>query len=564
MEGWDLLGQVLLLITAAVAAGVLCESLGLSAIIGYLLAGVIVGPSALNLVGGEGSSIALIAELGVALLLFGIGLEITPGKLRQFGWRGASLGILQVTCTGIVVYAIAMFWGLDYKTSIITGAIIAMSSTAVVMRLLVDRSALDSPHGRNTVAILLAQDVIVVPLLIMASILSGDDSQSTPEQLGKAAIGLIVITSALCVVGMIILPKLLGTRALRRNRDFGIVLAISTCLVSAWGSHAAGLSPALGAFIAGLILAGSPFARQIRADTSSLRAVFLTLFFASMGMLTDLNWLMDLGNLILVMTVFIGGLCIKSVIAAIAVRIMGANRRVSMQTGICIAQFGEFSFVLGSFAFNAGMLDETMFQAVVTASLLSLLATPFLVANARALSLRIEQALQAIKLWSPHIQNEDSAEDQRTGHVVVIGFGPAGEEACHLLRIADIGVFVIEMNSWSMKRALAQEIPAMIGDATQREILEHADIGTAAAVVVALPDTDAAIATVTQIRSMNKDALVVVRARYERRIADIRSAGADHVLNEETAVGSLLGATVVNRITGTDPEIIDDTESATP
>jgi len=283
-----------------------------------------------------------------------------------------------------------------------------------------------------------------------------------------------------------------------------------------------------------------------------------------MGMLTDLNWLMDFGNLILVLTVFAGGLCIKSFIAAIAVRVMGANRRVSMETGICIAQFGEFSFVLGSFAFKAGMLDETMFQAMVTASLLSLLATPFLVGNAKNLSLQIEKTLQAINIWSPKIQNTEPVDAQRTGHVVVIGFGPAGEEACHLLRLSDIAIYVIEMNSWSMKRALAQEIPAMIGDATQREILEHADIDTAAAVVVALPDTDAAISTVTQIRTMNKDALVVVRARYQRRIADIRNAGADHVLNEETAVGSLLGATVVNRITGSDPELIEEPDSVDP
>ena len=564
MDGWDSLGQILLLLTAAVGAGVLLETIGVNAIIGYLLAGVLVGPSCLDLVGGEGSLIELIAELGVALLLFAVGLEITPGRLRQFGWRGALLGILQVGMTGGTVALLTSLFGVGWQAAVILGALMAMSSTAVVVRLLSDRAVLDSPHGRNTLAVLLSQDVIVVPLMILASVLGTEEVVEPGAQLGKAALGLLIVIGGLCLVGLVLLPKILAASVLRRNRDFAIVLAIATCLVSAWGSYEVGLPPALGAFVAGLVLAGSSFSRQIRADTSALRAVFLTLFFASIGMLVSLGWLLDPRNLLLVLAFLAGGLVIKGVSTSIAVRICGGSRRVAIESAICLAQFGEFSFVLGSVAFANGVLSETLFQAAISASFLSLLATPFLVANCRSIASKLDAVMVRSGIWKLDASPHPEANEPRSNHVIIAGFGPAGEEAAHLVQLAGLSAFVIEMNPGTMFRAKRSDIPAMIGDATQREILEHAHVQTAAAVIVALPDTEAAITAVSQIRAMNKDAIIVVRARYQRRAEEIRRAGADHVLNEESAIGTLLGTTVVSRVTGLDPEIPEPIESTSP
>ena len=561
MEGWDSLGQILLLLVAAVGAGVLLESLGVNSIIGYLLAGVLVGPSALDLVGGEGSLIELIAELGVALLLFAVGLEITPGRLRQFGWRGALVGVLQVGITGAIVTILCSVFGVGWQSALVLGALVAMSSTAVVVRLLADRSVLDAPHGRNTLAVLLSQDVIVVPLMILVSVLGSGGAEEPGAQLGKAALSLLIVIGALCLIGLVLLPRILGAAVLRRNRDFAIVLAIATCLVSAWGSYELGLPPALGAFVSGLVLAGSAFARQIRADTSALRAVFLTLFFASVGMLAEIGWLFHPQNLLLVLTFLLGGLVIKGAATAISVRLCGGTRRVAIESALCLAQFGEFSFVLGSVAFANGVLSETLFQAAISASFLSLLATPFLVANCRSIASKLDAVLVRSGIWKHDASPQSEANEPRSNHVIIAGFGPAGEEAAHLVQLAGLSAFVIEMNPGTMFRAKRSDIPAMIGDATQREILEHAHVQTAAAAIVALPDTEAAISAVSQIRAMNKDAIIVVRARYQRRAEEIRRAGADHVLNEENAVGTLLGATVVSRITGMDAEIPEPIES---
>lgn len=560
MDSWDSLGQILLLLCAAVGAGVFLEWIGINAIIGYLLAGVIVGPSVLDLVGSEGDAMSMIAELGVALLLFAVGLEISPGRLRSFGWNGVLLGVLQVGLTGITVFGIVVAFQFEWRTALALGAIVAMSSTAIVVRLLNDTASLDAAHGRNAIATLLSQDVIIVPLLILISVLGTNAETSAIEGLEQAALSIFIVVGGLCLIGLVVLPRLMSTTMLRRNRDFAIVLAIATCLLSAWASHTLGLPPSLGSFLAGLILARSSFARQIRADSSALRAIFLTLFFVSIGTLADLSWLFEGSNFLFVLAFLLGGLAVKGLAAAVAVRLCGANRRVAIETSLCLAQFGEFSFVLGSEALGGGLLDETLFQAVITTSFISLLATPFLVTNARPLARWIDSILVRSRLFQPLSQAPTTDAHTQSGHIVIIGFGPAGEETAHAAILAGLHVQVIEMNAASVRRAILADIPAMQGDATRPEILEHASLHSAAGVVVTLPDTEAAIAAVAHARAINPTAVIVVRARYERRIAEIRAAGADHVLAEETAVGTLLGATIVSRTTGVDTVLPESEE----
>ena len=560
MEGWDFVGQVLLLTTAAVSAGVLLESIGINSIIGYLLAGVIVGPSGFNLVGGHSEQINLIAELGVALLLFGIGLEVSPGQIRAFGWRGMFVGVIQICLTLVTVMIAGIVFGLSWQSATIVGAMVALSSTAVVVRLLTDRAELDSAHGRESLAVLLMQDVALVPLLILAGMLGGSNEVSASSQIESAAIGMIVVVGVLCILGIYILPRILAASVLRRNRDLAIVLAISTCLLSAWGSHALGLSPALGAFISGLVLARTSFAGQMRADTSALRSLFLTLFFASVGMIADLRWLLDWSHILLLACLLIGGLLIKSIATMAAIRLSGGNRRVSLETSLCLAQFGEFSFVLGSVAHAGGILDENIFQGMITASLLSLLGAPFIVARCRPIARKIDQLAIRLKLFRRSRPGDDTDIEARSGHVLIIGFGPAGEEAAFVIQQAGLHPLVIDLNPSSIQRAKASDIDVMVGDASQREMLEHADVKTAAAAVIALPDSEAAISTVKQVRTLNQHLLIVVRARYQRRIEDLRAAGADNVIAEEPAVGTLLGHRTVSRITGMDPVPLETPE----
>lgn len=559
-DGWRFLGELLLLLGGAVAAGAALEAIGVSAVIGYLLAGVILGPGLTGMV-GDVESFEVVAELGVALLLFSIGLEMTPAKLRGFGLRGAVVGMLQIVITAAGAGLAAWLFGMGLRGSIVAGSMIAMSSTAVVVRLLVDRGEIDSPRGREALSVLLAQDVAVVPILIMVGILGSLDTAAASvdateaasqaaDKLADAAIGFLIVVLALVLAGVFLLPRLLGTAVFRKNRDFAIVIAIITCMVAAWGSHALNLSPALGAFLAGIILARVSFARQIRADTGALRAVFLTLFFASVGLLANVRELIEPRMLALVAAILGIGLSIKVLATFVAIRLSGGQRKVAIAAALCLAQFGEFSFVVGSEARTLGVIDDETFQGLVGASLLSLLATPFLLANSRPLAIRIEAALVALRLWRPFTHVEDERASGMRGHVIVIGYGPAGEEAARTVRLAGYDPYVLEMNPRSAQRAETEGMMSEIGDGTNREILEHMHAADAAAFVVSIPDPEASLATIHQIRSINRDALVVVRGRYAWRVSEMEAAGADHVINEESTVGTLLGATVVSRETG--------------
>lgn len=560
LDGWRFLGELLLLLGSAVAAGAALEAIGVSAVIGYLLAGVILGPGLTGLV-SDVESFEVVAELGVALLLFSIGLEMTPAKLRGFGVRGALVGLLQIMVTAIGAGLAAWFFNTGIRGSIVAGTMIAMSSTAVVVRLLVDRGEIDSPRGREALSILLAQDVAVVPILILVGILGSigadggvvtpaDAASEAAGRLADAAVGLLTVVLALALVGVFVLPRLLGTAVFRRNRDFAIVIAIVTCMVAAWGSHMLHLSPALGAFVAGLILARVSFARQIRADTGALRAVFLTLFFASVGLLAQVGELLEPRMLGLVATILGIGLAIKVIATFLAIRITGGQRTVAVAAALCLAQFGEFSFVVGSEARALGVIREDTFQGLVGASLLSLLATPLLVARSRPIAKWIDGLFVAARLWKPIVHVEDERAAGMRGHVIVIGYGPAGEEAARTVRLAGYEPYILEMNPNSARRARGEGMMAEIGDGTNREILEHMHAADAAAFVVSLPDPETSIATIHQIRTVNREAIVVVRGRYAWRVSDMEKAGADHVLNEESTVGTLLGATVVSRETG--------------
>ncbi len=555
VESWHFLGQLILLLGAAVAAGAALEAVGVSAIIGYLLAGVVLGPGVTGLI-ADVDSFQLVAELGVSLLLFSIGLEMTPAKLRGFGMRGIIVGLLQVVVTLVAAATVAALFGMGFKASIVIGCIVAMSSTAVVVRLLVDRGELDAPRGREALSVLLAQDVAVVPMLVLVGVLGATATAEAnivavaSDQLTDAAVGMLIVVTILVVVGVFILPRLLGASVFRKNRDFAIVIAIITCMVAAWISHALQLSPALGAFVAGVVLARVSFARQIRADTGALRAVFLTLFFASIGLLAQVGDMFEPRILAMVAGILLIGLLLKFLITFIAIRITGGHRTVALGAAFCLAQFGEFSFVVGSEARASGVIDEALFQATIGASLLSLLATPILVSRAKPFSLSLNHLLVGARLWKPARLEEIDVESKLTGHVIVIGFGPAGEEAARTIRLSGLEPFVLEMNPTTVRRVRGEGMRAEIGDGASRDILEHAGAAEASAFVVTIPDPGAAIAAIHQIRTLNTEATVVVRGRYSRRLAEIMSAGADQVIDEESTVGTLLGATVVKRGTG--------------
>ncbi len=539
MDLWTALLDVLVLLLVALALGGICERLRQSAILGYLLAGTLLGPHALNLTSNR-EAVTSIAELGVALLLFTIGLEFSWRRLRQIGAIAFGGGTAQVTLTCVLAGAVCLLLGFGGSSAFAIGATIALSSTACVIRLLVARSEIDSLHGRNAIGILLLQDIAVVPLVILVTALGGDGERgpaAIARELGRAAALAGLLVAVLYLLLNYLVPRLLGTRTAARNRDIPILLAICAALGAAWASHKVGLSPTLGAFIAGLLLAESPFATQIRADVAALRTLFVTLFFSSIGMLSNPAWALEnAGTVLAAIAAIVVG---KTVVTAGVARLFQAPVGAAVATGVCLAQVGEFSIVLARIAHTGGVIDTPTFDLLVAATIGTLFLSPYLVGLAPALG-RWAQGARPLALGE---SVSDPEAGDRKDHVLIIGFGPAGRRIAEVLleRTAERPV-VVELNPRSADVARGYGLRTYIGDATHPELLEHLHVARCAVVAVTLPDPAAARQVIAQVRSLAPQTPIVARARYHVYLWELTLAGAEVVIDEEEQVGLRMAA----------------------
>ena len=542
---WLLMGDVVILLGAAAFLGMVCERIGLSAIVGAMVAGVLVGPGVFDVVGEGGSlaAIGTVAEVGVALLLFTIGLEITRSKLRAFGSTSALAGSVQIVGTGGVCTIIAMMFGLGLTEGIAIGAIVALSSTAAVAGLLADRGETEAPHGRLAMGILITQDVALVPLVLLVTFMgdSGSD-QNVREVLEQTAWAIVMVVAVVLVAGLWILPHILKKTNTSGNHDLPVVMAVVAGLLAAYFCEQVGLSPALGAFLTGLALADSPFARQIRSDVAVLKAVFLTLFFASIGTLADPSWIAQDNHLWLVLGVALALVVGKAFLAMGAGLIAGATLAAAAGAGLVVAEIGEFSFVLGAVARDVGLLDTETFQLLTSASLFTLLAVPLLAIAARpagdALARMFGRASSPVETYGVN----------REGHVVIIGGGPAGRVALQVLIEHGIDVVVVDMNPRTADVLKQMELGAVVGDATRRELMKEVSLSTAGAVLVTLPDPVSAVRVIENVRSCAASIPIIARGRYNRHSLLLKQAGADVIVNEEDKVGDVLGQEVVDRL----------------
>jgi CPA2 family monovalent cation:H+ antiporter-2 len=530
VQAWALLYHIALLITAALVLGLTAERLKQNAIVGYLLTGVLLGPGGLGLVASDGG-VEMIADLGVALLLFTIGLEFSWRRLKAFGRLAVGGGTLQVLLT-LVVFTAAFQWsGLSYKAALVLGAAVSMSSTALVLRVLTARAELDSLHGRNALGILLLQDMAVVPLVLVVNALGGTSegwgaAADFGLRLGKGAL----LVTAVVIAGRYLLPPTLNLAASLRNRELPILLALAVFLLVTWASHALEQSPILGAFIAGMLLAETVFAEQIRADVIPLRAGFVTVFFASVGLLVELPEPGVLLQAALLAAAIVAG---KTLIVSGVVGLFRLGMGVALATGLALAQIGEFSFVLGETARQARILPQREFQLFLVASLLTLLAAPYLIGAATAIPARwLRSPARALGMGTK--------ERSERGHVIVVGFGPAGQAVVSALQELKLPFLVLELNpntvaAWQPALAIA------LGDATQPEILEHAGLARARGVVVTVPDTTTVRRVIHQVKTLAPAVRVIARARHHIAVEELAGAGADAIVDEEEITGRELG-----------------------
>ena len=535
-EVWLFVLDIVILLGAAVVLGIVFERLRLGSILGYLLAGVIVGPSVTNLV-QQGEAIQAIAEFGVSLLLFTIGLEFSWRQLVRFSGRALIGGAIAIGSIVLVSLLVGLAFGIDWSTAFALGAAASLGSTAVAMRVLRDKNDIDSVHGRFAVAVLLTQDIAIVPLMLVVSF-AATRSGNLAASLGSA-----ILKTALLVLGMtlfvsLVVPRLLDEKVIARNREIPILIAFATAVGSSWAAHALGLSPALGAFFAGLLLAEGRFADQMRADVLPLRTLFLTVFFVSVGLLTDVGWIG--GHVFLVVGVTVGLVLSKVLVTYFSIRPFQASIVECLATAVAIAQVGEFSFVILATARDGAIVSEDMFRLATSVTLITLFATPFLTGNSRAIALRVAKVLVPRRKLA-QAERTMHRGHEREGHVILVGYGAAGSATAIHLHDEGARVTVLEINPALAREAELFGMDALVGDATQTTILERAGLDTARAVVVAVPDTHVARAVVSQCKHLEPGVRVFARSRYHVFAEELQVVGADVVVDEEQSVGELLG-----------------------
>jgi CPA2 family monovalent cation:H+ antiporter-2 len=496
------------------------------------------GPGSFGLITAS-HEIEAIAELGVSLLLFSLGLEFSVARIKSFGKLPVIAGVLQVIGTLTVLTLVALLLGASLPLALTGGILGCLSSTAVVLRTLVDRAETDSLFGRNAITILLVQDLAVVPLaILMKLIVDGGDLISAISTLGIVLGYGVLLTSVLYLALNIIAVRVLGQFTLLQNRELALLLSILTGLGSAFGAYSVGLSPALGSFIAGMFLGSSLFATQIRADISSLRIILLTLFFGSAGMVADPSWI---GSHLLII---LFGIFVLILVKSIAVAIILAGLRyppaTAFSSGLVLAQVGEFAFVLGKIAYDGGVLTEDDYQLAISLTIGSLLVSPSLIAKSDKIGEFI--ATTIFRKNSSIIKKDLTTTIRDQVHeVIIVGYGPAGRSVGKTLQHKKNSTLIFDLNLNNIAEATQEGFHTEIADATHFGVWEHHNLQSTKVVIITLPSYSACTQIVQHVRHVAPHARIVVRARFQSFIDQLLALGVDEVVSDEVEAGSALG-----------------------
>lgn len=521
-----LLRDLVLLVAIAIPVVMLTNRLKVPTLVGFLLTGIAIGPHALGLV-REVNSVNTLAQVGSILLLFAVGLELSLSRIIRLGRLVLRGGAVQLVATVGIVAGIEVALGINANRAILFGALVALSSTAIVLKVYADRGELDAAHGRVVVAILLFQDLCVVPLMVLLPLLAG-----TEHGAGAAlrAIGVtLAVTAGLLLVGRFLIPKALARVVEQRNNEIFTLVILAIGLGAAWVTSIFGLSLALGAFLAGLVIAESEYGLQALTDVLPFRDTFSGIFFTSVGMLLDLHYVMS--HIWLVLGAAISIMLMKAVVGFAVVRMVRRSSRVGIVAGVGLAQIGEFSFVLASMSAAIGLLNGDEYQLFLGAAILTMLVAPFAVASAPALAEYLLQNRTAATM--EFATREARIVKPLAGHVIIVGYGLNGQNLARALRRSGIEYAVLESNGQVVRRARLEREPIIFGDGTRAEVLERVGIHQARVVVFAIASLADERRGVAMARHLNPAVHIVARTRYVAEIEELSALGANEVVPEE-------------------------------
>ena len=534
MHDIDYLKDLVIVLGAAIVVVTALRRAGVPSIAGFILTGALVRPTSLALV-DDTHHVEVLAEIGIVLLLFGIGLELSLDRLRRF-WKAVLLGGgIQVTLTVAGTAMIAGAFGLAPGPAAFLGCVVAISSTAVVLRGLSTRGELEAPHGRLAVGILVFQDLCVVPMILAVPFLAGENG--TALEILRAGGTALVILAAVLAAARYLVPPLLAFVARTRQRDIFILAVFLVCFGTAWALSLAGVSLALGAFLAGLIVAGSEFRHQAMSDLIPAREVFASLFFVSVGMLLDVSdVLAHLASTVGLLGMILVG---KFVVIWGAAMILRLPVRVGILTAATLCQIGEFSFVLLNTASEFELLDATLSNNLLTAIILSMLLTPVAIAFGPRLALsaaRIPWLNRVLDAEPPGVD----AREPHSGHVIVAGYGLTGREVCRTIRDLGMASIAVDVNADNVRAAKAAGNRAVLGDITQREVLESLGCKHARLVVVSINDARATELAVRGVRKIAPDLTIIARAWYDMDQDALQASGATQVVSAENTTSAAM------------------------
>ncbi len=526
MEGLPFLRDLVVLLAVGIPVVIIAQRLRLPTVAGFLLAGVAIGPHGFGLI-ARTSSVVDLAELGVMLLLFTIGLELSLSRIIQLGRVVFQGGAMQVGVTLLVGAAVSGLWfGVSWNIALFYGALLALSSTAIVLKLYADRVELDSPAGRVVVSILLFQDLCVVPLMLLVPVLA--HAEGTTGIWSAVGTSLLVVI-VLMVAGRLIIPRILDRVVLLRNRELFTLCIGFFGLGAAFVTASFGLSLALGAFLAGLVISESEYGFQAISDVRPFRNTFSGIFFTSVGMLLDIEFLTSSLSVVIGTTGVI--LLIKIGVTVGTVLLLRRTFHTSFLSGMALAQVGEFSFLLASVGREAGLFAGNDYQLFISATVLTMVLTPVLIAAARPLADGLASRL-GLAVVSVHPSEAEGLAELRD-HALIVGYGISGRHLVRVLKGASVAYVAIEQNGQVVRKARQEGIRILFGDGTREETLEHVGIKNAQVVVFAIASPIDERRGVAIAHRLNPAARVLVRTRYVAAIDELMRLGASEVVVEE-------------------------------
>jgi monovalent cation:H+ antiporter-2, CPA2 family len=531
----------LLYLLAAVLGVVACRSLKLPPMLGYLAVGVVIGPNALALAQNS-SGIRYLGEFGVVFLMFVIGLEFNLPKLRAMRRHVFGLGLLQVTLTIVLATVGSLFlasfaqtyWRMSWQSALALGGALSMSSTAIVVKLMAERLEMDSEHGKRIMGVLLFQDLAVVPLLVLIPAL-GTSPEKLAVALALAALKAAFLIAILLIGGQKVMRWWLTLVARRKSEELFMLNLLLVTLGLAWLTELAGLSLALGAFIAGMLISETEYKHQVETDIRPFHDVLLGLFFITIGMLLDWRPVIERWPLVLLLTVV--PVLFKLGLVTLLTKALGASAGVSLRTGLYLAQAGEFGFVLLTLAQQNNLVPAALLNPILASMVISMLATPFIIMYSNRIVMRLvssEWMLQSLQMTQ--IARKSINVNK---HVIICGYGRCGQNLARMLDQEHIPSMALDLDPDRVRQAASAGDSVVFGDAARLQALMAAGLARASAVVITYLDVPSALKVLAHIRAHAPQVPVIVRTQDDHDLEKLQAAGATEVV-PESIEGSLM------------------------